>query len=143
MAKESPHSRGAHTLTQESEGDYSLDERFNEESYRQSPPPPSFPPSRPNSPHEADSTEQPLPPIYRLMQNPLLFDPVLKPRNPIVLCHGMCFFFFFILASISAFLLSSLERFIWLRRERPFCFPYAAIALLGECPEDSEEENWG
>lgn len=27
-------------------------------------------------------------PISRLMSNPTLFDPLRKPRNPIVLCHG-------------------------------------------------------
>ena len=28
-------------------------------------------------------------PISRLMNNPTLFDPLRKPRNPIALCHGM------------------------------------------------------
>ena len=52
---------------------------------------PSPPPPRSDPPDETDPGEQPLPPIYELMLHPTLFDPVRKPRNPIVLCHGMSF----------------------------------------------------
>jgi len=34
-------------------------------------------------------------PIYRLMNNPALYNPTRKPRNPIVLAHGMLVYLFF------------------------------------------------
>lgn len=45
------------------------------------PPPPPPPPPTPK--HNPDD------PISKLLANPALRDPVRKPRNPIVLCHGL------------------------------------------------------
>ena len=42
------------------------------------------------TPRQSQSNKPEHPPsvIQRLMNNPTLFDPIRKPRNPIVLCHG-------------------------------------------------------
>ncbi|KAL5519824.1 hypothetical protein ACEPAG_1484 [Sanghuangporus baumii] len=53
--------------------------------------PPSDPPrsKRDPTPHPRRNSNLPLSPIYTLMNNPTLFNPVRVPRNPIVLSHGL------------------------------------------------------
>ncbi|EJC98498.1 alpha/beta-hydrolase [Fomitiporia mediterranea MF3/22] len=54
------------------------------------PTPPSTPsPERRTPPTSHTTPNEPLTPIYSLMLNPTLFDPIRAPRNPIVLCHGL------------------------------------------------------
>ncbi|KAH7099555.1 Alpha/Beta hydrolase protein [Auriculariales sp. MPI-PUGE-AT-0066] len=50
------------------------------------------PPRSPQPQHEPDGGLEKQPyqwPIHDLMRNPVLYDPVLAPRHPIVLCHGL------------------------------------------------------
>lgn len=70
------------------------------------PPPPPPPPPRPSSP---SSSPPPPPPdtLHQLLHSPLLFDPVRKPRYPIVLCHGQ----------------SSVSPFFFRLPELTFCMP--------------------
>ncbi|KAI0783429.1 Alpha/Beta hydrolase protein [Abortiporus biennis] len=46
-------------------------------------PPPTRPPPRPRLLPNRNDT------LHQLLSHPLLYDPVRKPRNPIVLCHGL------------------------------------------------------
>jgi hypothetical protein len=50
---------------------------------------PTSPEPRGPSERRRDSRET-LDEIHRLMQNPILYDPLRAPRYPIVLCHGVC-----------------------------------------------------
>lgn len=52
------------------------------------PSPTPNPINRSPSDHDDITTDTPISPIYQLFLNPTLFDPIRKPRNPIVLCHG-------------------------------------------------------
>ena len=45
-------------------------------------PPPTYP--------RRTLRKRPSDPIHRLLRNPALYEPVRAPRNPVVLCHGMC-----------------------------------------------------
>lgn len=49
--------------------------------------PPRNPP--PSAPRRRAPLNTPLDIIHRLMNSPLLFDPVRAPRNPVALCHGV------------------------------------------------------
>ncbi|KAG8961356.1 hypothetical protein FRC03_005454 [Tulasnella sp. 419] len=50
----------------------------------------AMPPDGPTNDHEPpNEKERPPTIIQMLMNHPALFDPVRKPRNPIVLCHGL------------------------------------------------------
>ncbi|KAH8114762.1 alpha/beta-hydrolase [Phellopilus nigrolimitatus] len=61
--------------------DADLDEKYS--------PPKSAPPPSSRPPPSGARSNEPLSPIDALMLNPTLFDPVRKPRYPIVLCHGL------------------------------------------------------
>ncbi|KAJ3520709.1 hypothetical protein NM688_g9124 [Phlebia brevispora] len=49
--------------------------------------PPKEPP--PAAPRRRTTANTPLDLIHRLMNSPLLFDPIRVPRNPLALCHGL------------------------------------------------------
>lgn len=55
---------------------------------------PRTPPHTPSPYHQHGSSNtrrnEPLSPIQELLLHPLLFDPVRRPRYPLVLCHGTC-----------------------------------------------------
>ncbi|KAL5501802.1 hypothetical protein ACEPAH_9062 [Sanghuangporus vaninii] len=69
----------------------SVEEVKHRESFDEKSLPPSDPlPSRRDpTPSPRTNPNLPLSPIYTLMNNPTLFNPVRIPRNPIVLCHGL------------------------------------------------------
>lgn len=60
-----------------------------------SPHPPSSRPDPPQKPRRNSQTEETkeLDTIHKLIKNPVLYDPLRVPRNPIVLCHGMVYAF--------------------------------------------------
>lgn len=74
----------AFTYDQPSEPEYA-----NEKS-----PQPSQPSPSPSTPDPVRPSDQDTPiknvisPIHQLLLSPVLYDPIRKPRNPIVLCHG-------------------------------------------------------
>lgn len=74
--------------------------------------------------------------IHRLMQHPALYEPIRRPRYPIVLCHGMktrC-----PLQASDSFII---HRTIWIRRSRPCLFSQSAYGVLVECLDYFTEES--
>lgn len=76
-------------------------------------------------------------PIYQLMNNPVLLDPVRRPRNPIVLSHGT-----FVSAPHTCAILNRSIRSVWLRRPRFHRMDQLANTLLVRCAGDSKKEGW-
>jgi len=87
-------SRSAHSLTSEdtSQTEHHASEEFSNTRHSEQ----SGMSSRGPSPNHQDESStsnarrnEPLSPIQELLLHPLLFDPVRKPRYPLVLCHGL------------------------------------------------------
>lgn len=53
----------------------------------------SSPPDVPKPAPDAETEAEPSDIIHQLLRNPVLYSPLRKPRNPIVLCHGTPRFF--------------------------------------------------
>ncbi|KLO15953.1 alpha/beta-hydrolase [Schizopora paradoxa] len=88
-------SRGAHSLasddvSQNSDHDRHGTDRYSSGGRVQQP---RTPPRIPSPYHQDESSNtrrnEPLSPIQELLLHPLLFDPVRRPRYPLVLCHGL------------------------------------------------------
>jgi hypothetical protein len=88
------------------------------------PEPSPNPPKRPKE-RESESIDT----IHRLMWHPALYEPMRRPRYPIVLCHGTNS----AVNSSRAYRASDsliLRRTIWLRRARPLFFSESPYAIL-------------
>ena len=92
VSKEQSAPRRTHTTVIDEgkhQGSFNNEKEFDEKSM----PPNDPPPSRPDPAPSRARSDAPLSPIYTLMNNPTLFNPVRIPRNPVVLCHGAIAFY--------------------------------------------------
>jgi hypothetical protein len=93
-----------------------------------------------NYPHPSKNAEdQTIDTIHRLMQHPALYEPMRRPRYPIVLCHGMktrCQFQVY--HAPDSFIM---HRTIWIRCSRPCLFSKFTHAVLVERLEYFTEES--
>ncbi|THG98575.1 hypothetical protein EW145_g7402 [Phellinidium pouzarii] len=90
--RQSPPLRQKHSVSSDENNNETLFHgNLDENVSPQEPPSPPPSPSPRLPPPDTNLNEQSLSPIHALMLNPTLFDPIRKPRFPIVLCHGAHF----------------------------------------------------